>query len=267
MGEAVVVSAKAKGSVKEAKWTLKRVDDLVRIVNQSYLELCELLYKVRENEWFKILEGSDGDLYHTFEEYVADRLGWKNRKGQYFVKIQKDLMLPAGLKREDLVGVEYTKAEALAGLPAEEKEPAKIKGWLEEARTTPVKQLRAKVNKVREKVEKDKVFKTDADVVVQFYLAPEQAKNVNLAVQVAQKIAGGDAKRGHALDMVCLDFLSGRIEESKMTLRRLLKRAEDVFGVKIMALEEKGSEMEIAYGDKIAAQFGIEVDRRHRLPK
>ena len=41
MGDAVVV--KPKGSVSEAKWTLKRVDDLVRIVNQSYLELCELL--------------------------------------------------------------------------------------------------------------------------------------------------------------------------------------------------------------------------------
>jgi len=260
MGEAVI--AKPKGSVSEAKWTLKRVDDLVRIVNQSYLELCELLYKVRENDWFRLLAGEDGELYATFEEYVADRLGWKKRKGQYFVRIQKELMLPAGLKREDLSGVEYTKAEALTGLPPEEKKAGKIEGWLEKARTTPVKELRANVNQVRAKAEKDKVLKTEVDTLAQFYLDKDQAKNVDLAIEVARKIAGEKHTRGFLLDMICLDFISGRIQEAKLMATRILKRVEDVFGISIVAFKKKGDGMEIIYGDKIAKQFGMELERK-----
>jgi len=268
MGEAVV--AKPKGSVAEAKWTLKRVDDLVKIVNQSYLELCELLYKVRENEWFRLLEGEDGELFGTFEEYVADRLGWKKRKGQYFVRIQKELMLPAGLKREDLSGVEYTKAEALTGLPPEEKAPEKIKGWLEKARTTPVKELRANVNQVRAKAEKDKVLKTDVDTLAQFYLDKDQAKNVDLAIEVARKIAGERCTRGFLLDMICLDFISSRIQESKLMASRVLKRAEAVFGISVIAVKEDGDGLEIVYGDKLARQFGMELEHKKKgidLPK
>jgi len=253
-----------RGNVAECKWTLKRVDELVKIVNQSYLELCELLYKVKENEWFRALEGKDKELYATFEEYVADRLGWKKRKGQYFVRIQKELMVEAGLKREDLAGVEYSKAEVLTGLPPSEKTPGRIGGWIDRARSSQVDDLRASVNKVRNEVEKGKVLKTEVDRTETFYVTADQQTNIDLALSVAKKIAGPNVGRGYALDMICTEFLSGRIEEGRIMASRILKRVEQVFNIQVIAFEERGEEMEIVYGDKIAKKFGIEVEHKKK---
>ncbi len=267
MGEAVAV--RPAGSVTEAKWTLKRVDELVKIINQSYLELAELLFKINQNGYFRMLEGSDGEMYGTFEEYVTDRLGWKGRKGYYFVQIHRDLIEGAGLNRDDLAGVDHTKAQILATLPPEEKQPEKIKGWLEKAKTTKLDDLRATVNKTRMEVEKGKVFKTDVDRTEVFHLSADQQKNVLLAIDVAKKISGSD-KKGFNLDMICLDFLSGRIQESKLMASRILRRVEDVFGVSVLALKPKGDDMEIVYGEKIARQYGIELEHKKKgldIPK
>jgi hypothetical protein len=268
MSEAVATRPD-KGNVTEAKWTLKRVDELVRIVNQSYLELSELLYKVREHEWFRMLEGKDGELYATFEEYVADRLGWKDRKAQLFVRIQKELMLPAGLKREDMAGLDYSKAYHLSTLPPEERTPEKMRGWLEKAKTENVKSLTVEVNKVRNRAEskkaedKRRVFRTEMTSEANFLLDPDQRKNVELALEVARKVAGPNCTRGFLLDMVCLEFLSDRIVEGKVMASRLLKRAEEIFGIMIVAWREtEGGGAEIEYGEKAAKKYGIEIEHK-----
>jgi len=81
-----------------------------------------------------------------------------------------------------------------------------------------------------------------------FGLFPEQHLNVKLALRKASELSGSD-KKSHNLDLICTDFLANNdiipsnIVENRM---RFLRRMEQVFEVKIIALDLTNDE--VVYG-------------------
>lgn len=81
-----------------------------------------------------------------------------------------------------------------------------------------------------------------------FGLFPEQHLNVKLALRKASELSGSD-KKSHNLDLICTDFLANNdivpsnIAENRM---RFMRRMEQVFGVKVIALDTANDE--IVYG-------------------
>ena len=81
-----------------------------------------------------------------------------------------------------------------------------------------------------------------------FGLFPEQHLNVKLAIRKASELSGSD-KKSHNLDLICTDFLANNdiIPSNVVENRaRLLRRLEQVFGVKIIALDLANDE--VVYG-------------------
>jgi hypothetical protein len=80
----------------------------------------------------------------------------------------------------------------------------------------------------------------DKLVYLHFPLYPEQELNVKTALRKAGDICGSD-KKGHRLDLICLDFLANNDivpsnrDESRM---KFLSKIERIFGVKMIAIDE-----------------------------
>lgn len=81
-----------------------------------------------------------------------------------------------------------------------------------------------------------------------FGLFPEQHLNVKLALRKASELSGSD-KKSHNLDLICTDFLANNdivpsnVVENRM---RFMRRMEQVFGVKVIALDTANDE--VVYG-------------------
>lgn len=93
-----------------------------------------------------------------------------------------------------------------------------------------------------------------------FGLFPEQYLNVQLALRKAGEMTGSD-KKSHNLDMICTDFLANNdivpknVAENRM---RFMRRMEQVFGVKIIALDIANDEVVFGAGtlSKLAKNVG-----------
>lgn len=237
------------------------MDALVQVVKESYVELTELLWEIKTKEHFRKLKGKDGEPFDRFEDYVEDRLGWKDRKADYFVSIHEKLTL-AGAPKKSLATIEWSKASQLTALPEAERQPGKIEKWIEKAQDMKFLDLKAEVVNARNESRaaeagQRKPADVEPKVKAEFYLAPAQASNVQLAVTTAMKVGNSD-KKGHCLDLICTEFLTGRAEEAGVKMHRILSSVERIFDVQIVAMKIKGDDTEIVYGQKFAKKYGIE---------
>lgn len=246
---------------KRPSWVLSRVDALVQVVKESYVELTELLWEVKTKEYFRKVKDKDGEAYDRFQDWVEDQLGWKDRKAEYFVSIHENLTL-AGAPKKALATIEWSKASQLTALPEAERQPGKIEGWIKKAQDLRFLDLKSEVvnarnvSKAAEEGRK-KPEEVEPKVKAEFYLAPPQAANVQLAITTAMKVSGSD-KKGHCLDLICTEFLTGRAEEAGVKMHRILSSVERIFGVTVVAVKIKGDDTEIVYGQKFAKKHGIE---------
>lgn len=88
-----------------------------------------------------------------------------------------------------------------------------------------------------------------------FGLFPEQYLNVQLALRKAGEMTGSD-KKSHNLDMICTDFLANNdIVPANMAENRIrfMRRMEQVFGVKIIALDFVNDE--VVFGAGLVAKL------------
>jgi hypothetical protein len=88
-----------------------------------------------------------------------------------------------------------------------------------------------------------------------FALYPEQYLNVQLALRKSGEMTGSD-KKSHNLDMICTDFLANNdIVPSNMAENRMrfMRRMEQVFGIKIIALDLVNDE--VVYGAGLVAKL------------
>jgi hypothetical protein len=238
---------------KRVKWVRTRITELKKIVDGAYLEFTDLLYEAAQGQYFKEWGFDD------FEDYVLTELGWQERKGWYFVAIQKKLVIENKVSKEALQKIGWSKASRIASLPPKELEGGKAEKWVTEAENESFLEVEAKVKRAK-KNNGEAIERTEEVEVRKFYLYPDQVKNVDLAIKNAKKSAQSD-KDGHCLDMICLDFNGSRAEEMDVKLEHLLKGIERVFGVELIATNVKGDHYEIVHGAKLAKKLidkGIE---------
>lgn len=235
---------------KRVKWTRERLTILKKMVEGAYLEFTELLYEAAQGQYFKEWG------FDTFDEYIKQELDWQERKGWYFVAIQKKLVIEGKVSKEKLQKIGWSKASRLTSLPPSELTDGKAEKWVERAENRTFTELEADVRKVNAK----RADKTAADIEeesferVAFQLHPAQFKNVEAALKLAQKVTGSD-KRNHLIDMICLEFNGGRAEDSGAKLEHLLKNIERVYGVEIIACRASGDDYEIEHGKKLAVKL------------
>lgn len=246
---------------KKVQWTIQRIDALVRVVKESYIELCRLLYEVWEGELYRSLG------FDRFEEYVTDHLEWGARKGKHFVSIYKNLVvmgesrskIPAKViqERESMIeDLGWTRARILSELPVPERTPKKLPSWVERAKSDEVSgdDLQVEVRKAKNEDLGKKVYSEEVNKKVTFGLYEDQERNVGLALEVAQKVSGSEVKSNN-LDLMATEFLAQRAEEAGVKLKRHLDNLERVFSCKIVAFSEDGEK--VLYGAKVAKQYGI----------
>lgn len=241
---------------KREKWVLKRVDELSSIIKGAYVELTELLYEVAQEQYYKKLKNSEGEKYARFEEYVEDRLGWKERKGRYFVAIHKNLAVEGGVSKEDLAELDWSKASQLARLPKDERQGDNLGDWVEKAKTMTHPELQAEVNKAKNKVEEDRHYNEEVTVKETFGFHPDQLKNVHAALELAGKISGSGIK-SNCLDLICLEFNAARAEESSVKLKEMLDTIKRVFEIEVVAVKVKGDKEQIVYGKSYMKKHGL----------
>lgn len=235
-----------------------RVEALVGQVKSVYVELCPLLAEVYREQYYQALSHSQtGQPYTSFVEYCEDRLGWGERKVGYLLAIHTKLHVEGGLPEQELRTLDWSKAAALTALPAAERTPAKLPVWVAKARTLPVAALKADVGRVKNKALGRKQFQEEEFAQVQFFLAPAQAKNLHLAVEVAQQLTGTKT-RAWAIDCIATYFLGGHLEDSGEALQQICRNVERAFGVHIVAVRK--NDEEIAYGEKVARVMEREAE-------
>lgn len=246
MSKALVSNPEGKNILaepKRVKWVRDRIRMLKEIVDKAYLEFTELLYEAAEGRYFKEWGFSE------FKEYVEAELGWQERKGWYFVAIQKKLILDAGVPKQELESVGWSKASQLASLPPEEmKNPTKRKAWVETAKKSTHVELRAEIAKSKNKALGEKKYEEKVYETITFGFHPEQMKTVKLALDIAKKVSGDEKKVSFLMEMICLSFAAERCEEMNVKLERILQSAERVYEIELVAVRVKGKDREIVHG-------------------
>jgi hypothetical protein len=234
---------------KRVKWVRERLTILKKIVDNAYLEFTELLYEAANGQYFKEWG------FERFEEYVETELGWQERKGWYFVAIQKKLVIGAKVPKADLEEIGWTKASRLSSLPSEELEkPEKVKEWVERAKKTKARELKIEVNKAKNKAVGTERFSTEDVELVSFGFHPEQKKTVELALDIARKISG-EKKKSFLFEMICLSFAAEKCEEMNVKLERILQTVERVYELELVAVKVKGANRDIIHGQKLMRQM------------
>lgn len=244
---------------KRVTWVLTRVEELKKIVDTAYVEISKLLYEVQQKCYWR-KEGFD-----SFENYLESKLQFKDRKGWYFVSIYKNLVVDAKVPEARLAEVEWTLAAQVASLPSEELKNGKAEKWLDKAMTKNRAELIAEVRTVKNRYKEEGEAKSETEVVIteDFYLYPDQHKNVMKALNMAREIASGmnkPMKKGHLLDMICLEFNSGRMEEGEVKLNWILEQVERVFGVECVAIDSSKKGELVVFGNKLAKRLGVKTD-------
>lgn len=245
---------------KRMTFVVERADVLTGLIRTSFTELCRLLAEIMDQQYYKkfnFQHGKEkGEPYTRFEDYVEDRIGWSARKGFDFINIHRKMLVEAKMTDEEMATIGWTKAVVLADLPAEEREPAKIRAWLTKAQTSTERDLRDEVEAVKSKALGKKYQKKEDFEWRNLSLAPDQVKNFDLAVKLAQELTGTKTT-AFAIDMIALYFVAGHLEDSGEALRQILRNVERVFQVDMVAIK-KGADQEIVHGEKIAKRLGVE---------
>ena len=86
-----------------------------------------------------------------------------------------------------------------------------------------------------------------------FPLSPDQAKNVNIALEVAAHLTESKSV-GHLLDMICLEFNGAHVrerEDREIMLNRMCARIDEIFGVNVVVVDPR--KKEIVYGGSLVA--------------
>ena len=195
----------------------------------------ELLYEVHRNhywkEWTKPNDQGEATAFADFDDYCENELGMRRRKAEYLIGVYAKFVVELDLPKELLRDLEWTKArELITVITADNAEEllGKIKGMT-------YKDVRDMVRAMRGG---GTAGETDAEkmVTLTFRLHPDQAENVNRAIEIAQGMAKSD-KTGHALDLICLDFVGSAAgatpDAALVSLGVLIKHVERAYGVEL----------------------------------
>ena len=132
-----------KGDREKAVVLDEKVMDMKNAIFDTYFDLGLVLKEIRD-------EGLYRDFgYKDLENYAQKRHGFRKRKAAYLIAIVENCE-KAGLGKEDVRGIEWSKMACLPQLTDENRQE-----WLEKARELTVEELKREVQKDKGEVVSD----------------------------------------------------------------------------------------------------------------
>lgn len=227
------------------------IQTLKQTIDASYLALGGLLYRVKHGRYFNTWG------YDSFSDYTEEELGFRDRKARYLINIWKKFRVELNVSREDLQGVEWTKAAALKKVANKEN----VDDLIDEAKDKSVREVKEFVDdvqaeqqaedleeeeeeEVKEETGNEEVEKMHRDTFV-FY--DDQKDIVELAMSIAEEYTDND-REGYLLSMVATEYVASHTGKD-VSMPWLLSRLQDVFDVRFIVLDEE--EDDILMGDDV----------------
>jgi len=217
----------------ERRETVRRVAVTAQLADDTLdLVLGELLYEVNRNNYWTDWDtpGEDGPRkYKDFHEYAELELGMKRSTARYRIQVYEKFVIELDLDKDILRSLDWSKGRLL--LPVIDK--ANADGLLKKLKEMTYREVAAMVKEMRG-LSKD----TDSDglATLVFKLYPEQLENVENAINIAKGMAKSE-KPGHALDMICADFVGSAVgstpDGALVSLGVLIKNIERAYGVSL----------------------------------
>ena len=213
----------------EHSFIRQRAQDARSKIEESYWDLSVVLHEI----YTDMLYQSWG--FKSWADYVEIEMGMNKRKAQYLVSIQSWFgeMKPSVQRWVRELG--WTKAKELVGRVDNEN----AEEWQEKVEGKSYREL---MNLLEESkgsgtegepevpnVEEPKPTKMN------FALFEDQLSNVESALKVAKEISQSDSNN-HALDMICLEFIS---THQMSTVQEYLAKVEAILGVKLIGYDAK----------------------------
>lgn len=218
-------------------------------VGEDYWELSIVLTDIYNNDRYR----SWG--FDTWKDYVDQELDFTIRKAQYMVKIQSwfDTLTPA--MQEFFKSLGWVKCRML--MPVVVKENAK--SWKKRIEGKTLKEIEDIIKGDRKDIsgkesgpddpgDSGSTSSNDSLVRRSFSLYTGQDEVVSNAISKAKDIGETD-KDGHALSLICMDYLASSADLIDMV--SMFKHLEDITGLKIVAFKPvDGNNDEIIYGSQ-----------------
>lgn len=193
--------------------------------------------------------------YSNFNEYVDSELDMQRRKAQYLVAIAGWFGEQSESVQAWVKNLGWTKARELVGVVDDSNE----REWKDLAEGSSLRELSAAVKDHKTIGSSDSPSASDAGddkpKAKRFMLFEGQMDNVEAAL-TQSKIAASTDKDGHALDMICTEYLAQN--GALTTLNDYLARVEQVIGKKLIAFEPRTGEVE--YGSEALDEMFPEED-------
>lgn len=257
MADLIVVDGGKSGvgvvSIEHAD-TRKRVLDLRKQVEEGYWDLSQALYEVYSGSYY-IAWG-----FASWKEYAECELELAPRKAQYLVSIQEWFGRMRPEIQSWVQGLGWTKAKELVGVVTEEN----AKDWRNRLDGLSYREMMGELHRVDGGSESSDdalpsgASRASVDEKPQkkmFALFSAQSENVEVAIEKAKKMANTE-KEGHALDLICSDFLATNAGVD--TVSDMLGRFERSTGLYLIAYDK--NEDCIVYGSEILDEIASEED-------
>lgn len=199
------------------------------VYTQTYFEFGAVLQRAFELSAHKTWG------FNTWQEYVEGELGMSERRVRYllsihrwFSKVLKDH--PHVKQRIEHLG--WSKVKLLVGIVDE----TNVDEWVERAESMSLVALEEFVKGLKD----GKAPKEGAEhlAAVTFRLYPDQATNVEEAMELAGEIAESD-KRGHLLDLICTTFKADHVFSASPGTKLsqiYLAKIEKILGVRLIVV-------------------------------
>jgi hypothetical protein len=260
--KAEVKSSKGVGSKQWAAGIRKKAKELAKESEDVFMRLGKVLYII----WDTPADGSRTGQplferwgFDTFPQYVETELNMDRRRAQRLRKIWYNLEVECeGISpelKEDLIKLGSTKLRELGRV----MDTDNAQYWHDTVKDINSKMTTEVVNDYLDRqstkvgrfedetddpAEDDEVVNPGQPLNENFKLYPPQQRNLKEAITTARLLADNPkAKKGHCLDLICMDFLATNDIKSKDTeasRERYLAKMETALGLKIIAIDPEG---------------------------
>jgi hypothetical protein len=217
---------------KEHSEARQKVLDLRNKVEESYWELSKTLNDVYQGSYY-IPWG-----YSSWKEYVENELQFALRKAQYLVSIQDWFGKMKPEVKAWVQSLGWTKAKELIGIVTDENAAewkARLEGLTYAELVAELKGGKGGGDETPIDGSTERPAAPEKAAKKAFALFPEQASNVEAALTKAKALANTD-KEGHALDLICSDFLATNASDDD--LFGVLRRLEKSSGLRLVAYDK-----------------------------
>ena len=241
-----------------------RVKDLRRAADKSYWDLSVALHDVYAQSYYQ----SWG--FESFQDWVESDLDFQYRRARYLVSIQDwfGKMKPSVQAWVSELG--WTKAKELVGIVTDDNAAS----WKRRLAGKSFKEIDALIKAHKQKVRDDAAAidsggdsaSTDSDSdaatsteekasKVSFMLFEVQKANVDMAIESA-KAAANTTKPGHALDLICTEYLASTNGVSNLS--SYLQKVEEATGLRILAWDPARDTF--PYGESVLDELSEDVE-------